>query len=863
MIPAPLRPPFFPLRGLHFLGWLLLGAVLVTSAAAKDAPGKTREIPLTLEDITELRNLALSPAVEFDKRVKTASFLTQFFELMKPSRNAHRFCLDFYSSIYTKLEPAPGGADPALQGPPFTDFVNAINQGKRRETAQAIIRQIQKGEGQEPPHPAYMVLALKADHMLTAYKVFYNDLSRQKISPYAFYFLGIVAARETRFIEAERFFEQAAGQMGSPLLERWLALDRAKILIVNGNLDEAQTLINGLLHTNPQDPQALNMLIFHSLEKKQYDGARQYLARLEPLLYADPYLITESVKWALILNEFAWAARILEQYAPQVEPTRDFYDIFSLVRAKQGKQEEANQLEQKARRLDGSRGSAALIGDELKKTLDAYRQKRRREIEGLKGIDSLTKVYLYLLHNDVANATAALTTRNGGKGPEAYEKFVLAAILRRNRLYREAVQALREVQKADPAFRPCQVLALLTDLSFRAGDAQSARAYAAELAKSFPDSYPGTVARRIPQTPAADAAKELRPVNVSSLMSRYDQYSAPFLLAEIRGHWGDAIAFATLNSWLGTSPRRGLFFHEFLKVVRIGTRYRLEPFVGTADAVLEFLRQDVPVIFCQGEMFNSQRVNTLTLIAGAAPDRGVFYAEGVTPSEPALYTEPELLEGICFAVYPKTLNPVLSPATKKAMERGAEFIQINEQAFNIQSKPDYDARLFTQRKQSILQETGAGALPHKLAFARWVIRNQTPGAAKEYLDALRPSCQESAHYWFLSAVMESRRKNIARAQACLDEALKRSPDNTRFLLSQGLIYYQSNELAQALQLAERLRDQFPEDPTVSAHLMLLYDKANDPEKKKAEENRLKNLIHVENVQIDLDPDQSAAPLGRP
>nr|HQH71364.1 hypothetical protein [bacterium] len=244
---------------------------------------------------------------------------------------------------------------------------------------------------------------------------------------------------------------------------------------------------------------------------------------------------------------------------------------------------------------------------------------------------------------------------------------------------------------------------------------------------------------------------------------------------------------------------------------------------------------------------------------GAAPDRGVFYAEGVTPSEPALYTEPELLEGICFAVYPKTLNPVLSASTKQALEKGGEFLQINEQSFNIRNKPDYDARLFTQRKQSILQETGALALPLKLAFARWVIRNQTPGAAKEYLDALRPSCQESAHFWFLTAVMESRRKNISQAQACLGEALKRSPDNTRFLLSQELIHYQSNELVQALQLAEHLRDQFPEDPTVSAHLMLLYEKANDPEKKKAEENRLKNLIHVENVQIDLEPDESATP----
>ncbi len=859
MIPTLFRPPFVPLREFPLLGWLLLGIVLLSPASAKEAPGKNREIPLTLEDITELRNLSLSPAVEFDKRVKTASFLTQFFELMKPSRNAHRFCLDFYSSIYAKLEPSPGGPDPVLQEPPFTDFANAINQGKRRDTAPAVIQRIQKEKGREIPHPAYMVLALKADHMLTAYIVFYNDLSRQRISPYAFYFLGIVAARENRFIEAERFFEQAAGKMGSPLLERWLTLDQAKILIVNGNLDEARVLIDGLLKTNPQDPQALNLLIFHCLEKKQYDAARQYLARLEPLLYADPYLITESVKWALILNEFDWAARILEQYAPQVEPTRDFFEIFSLVRAKQGKQEEANQLEQKARRLDGSRGSATLIGDELKKTIDAYRQKRRREIEGLKGIDSLTKVYLYLLHNDVASATAALTTRNDGKGPEAYEKFVLAAILRRNRQYREAVQALRDVQKADPAFRPCQVLALLADLSLRAGDTRQAGAFAGELVKRFPESYAAAAARRIPPKSTASSPPFLMPMKVSPLLSRYDQYSAPFLLSEIRGHWGDAIAFASLNSWLGTSPRRGLFFHEFLKVVRIGTRYRIEPFVGTADAVSEFLQQDIPVIFCQGEMFNSQRVNILTLIAGAAPDRGVFYAEGVTPSEPALYTEPELLEGICFAVYPKTLNPVLSASTKQALEKGGEFLQINEQSFNIRNKPDYDARLFTQRKQSILQETGALALPLKLAFARWVIRNQTPGAAKEYLDALRPSCQESAHFWFLTAVMESRRKNISQAQACLGEALKRSPDNTRFLLSQELIHYQSNELVQALQLAEHLRDQFPEDPTVSAHLMLLYEKANDPEKKKAEENRLKNLIHVENVQIDLEPDESATP----
>lgn len=845
---------------LWYAGWLLLGAVAHFSLPATAAPEKAKEIPLTLEDITELRKLSLSPAVEFEKRVKTASFLTQFFELMKPSRNAHRFCLDFYASIYALVEPVAGDADPLIQQPPFTDFAAAINQGRRHETAQAIIRHLQQEEGKKLPHPAYQVLALKAGHMLTAYTVFYADLSRQKISPYAFYFLGIVAARENRFIEAERFFEQAAGKMGSPILERWLALDRAKILIVNGSLEEAEDIIEGLLKADPHDPQALNMLIFNSLEKKQYDSARQHLARLEPLLYADPYLITESVKWALLLNEFEWAARILEQFAPQVEPIRDFYEIFALVRAKQGRQDEARQLEQKGRELDGSRGSATLVSEELKKTIDTYREKRRREIEGLKGIDSLTKVYLYLLHNDVESATAALTTHNDGKGPASYEKFVLAAILRRNKQYGEAIEVLQALYRNDPEFRPCQVLALLADLSLRAGNAKLAVSYSSELAKRFPDSYAGKTAHRYLQNPSApDSTKPVLTVDVSSLMSRYEQYSAPFVMAEVRGHWGDAISFGTLNSWLGTSPRRGLFFHEFLKVMRIGTRYRLEPFAGDPAAVLDFLRQDVPVIFCQGDMFNSQRLNTLTLITGAAPDRGLFYAEGITPSEPALYTGPELLEGICFAVYPKTLNPELSPETKKAIEKGNEFIQINEQAFTIRSQPDYDARLFTQRKQSILKESGAISLPVKLAFARWVIRNQTPVAAKEYMDALRSSCQDSAHYWFLRGVMESRRKNIAQAQTCLDEALKRSPDVIRYLLSQVLIYYQSNELAQAIQLAEHLRDQFPEEPTVSAHLLLLYEKANDPEKKKAEENRLKNLIHVENVQIDLDPNEPVKP----
>lgn len=799
---------------------------------------------LTLEDINALRAQIFSRNIDYERRVQVASTLTRWFEIQNRSRNARRLCLDFYDSLASILEDESPSEE--LQEP-FIGFAQAIDRGKRQDTAVAIEGLISNASD-AVLHPGLSLLALKAETMAPAYRVLFADFTNQKLTPYSLYVFGILAAREKRFIEGERFLMRAKDRLGSPILERWLSIDLAKLFTVNKKNDEARQIVRNLLEKNPQDPQALNISIFNNLDNKK-DLARQQLSQLINLLYPDPYLIAETAKLAIQLMELDTAARILEQYESKVEPSRDFFEVFAFVRKNQGKQQEAEQYLEKARRIHDSRvavTSAEPLRYELKEAV-ADPGEPRRDVEWPEGVDTLSKAYYRLLDEDYANAIAILQANQSNP----YESFILAAIQRRSGDLTQAALTLQQIKAHFPEFHPYEILSLLADYAIRRNDTPQALAYYREILDRFPESYQADAARKVCNLPAdAFPLTVVQSIEASPRMSRYSNYAAPFLVTEIREHWGDSASFATFTNLLQVSPRRGILFHEFVTVLASITRHQVIPFIGIGEGVLNCLRQDIPVIFCQGDMFDNQLITELAMLTGGDERRGIFYAEGVTPYEPHLFTEKELLEGICFAVYPSSLEPQWPAAMTNAIERGKEFIKLHLDASHIRTDPDYDAAYYTQRQQSILSENDIILWPIKLAFARWTIRNKPGTISGQYLQALEEFCRESAHYWFISAVNQANQKNSDRANQLLEKALKRCPENPRFLLAQVRILDQTQKMEEAIALTENLRYQYPENTYVSYQLLLLYRKAGEIEKGRIEEERLKKILNVEIITID-------------
>jgi len=809
-----------------------------------------KEIPqpsISEEDLVKAHTMAFSKQVDYSERIKIARSLAMILEKMNRTRNARYFCLDFYSSVSSMLQDDWNPVETPVLAEPYSQFADAIDKGKRKETIERIHNLLLK-EGGDDPHPSLGVLALKSDEMSTVYGVFFSDLADKKIAASSYHVLGILAARESRMVEAERFMEKAKGGLGAPMLERWLTIDLIKISIVNNRIAEAKVLIDRLLEQNPKDAYALNMTIFSNLKNGKKDLARQQLSRLIPLLYEDPYLLAETAKLAIELKELDTAVSILETFESKVESNWDFFRVFSLVRKMQGKNDESVQWMEKANTVRQTRVSVS--GAELS---EAIQQSENGDIQGL---DSLATVYLSLLNNDVHKAVQVLESLDKTGG---YERFVLATILRRNEQYNKAISTLKDCKQNSPAFRPYQVLAQLADLSFRAGNEEEATAFYQELKQTFPGSRQAEVAERYLKNPS-DARSEnaIAPMKISGLMSRYSQYAAPFVLKEIWNYWGDRFTFASINSLLGTSHRRGLMFGELFSVINNWTRYQAVPFNGKSEAVQEFLSRQIPVLYCQGEMFLNQSLAGLSIVTGANPAIGQFYAEGVLPSDPHLLTEADLLEGICLAVYPTSVDFEPSTIAKQCIQLGEEYIQLCKDALAIDNNPDSDTSRFIKRRNSILKETSPVFLPHQLAFARRVIRKKTYTSANKYLNALEAMGQKSAQFWSLYAFLQSR-KNNAQAQTALDRALKIVPGDPQFIQAKALVMLKAGQIADAISLMENLRAQFPESPSISAHLLLLYENSGDAQKKEAEANRLKNYFNVENIQIDSGPSNDSTP----
>ncbi len=802
---------------------------------------------LSTEDINALRTKIFSNASNFKQRTKIASTLTRLLEIRNRSRHARRLCLDFYSSAAIQIkDSSPSKPTSLIQ--PYKEWAQAIDKGIRQETIAKIDAHLKKNPD-AVPHPYLALLALKANSMNLAYYALFEDISDKQVDASSLYVLGIIAARESRFIEAERFMIRAQGGLGSLTLERWLLLDLAKISIVNKKIDDSHRFIQQLLSQNPKDAQALCIMIMSNMEKKK-DLARQQLSQLIDILYPDPYLIAETAKLAIQLMEMDTASGILEKFLPQVEPNRDFYETLAFVRKNQGKEDQAEEWAAKARQVRDFRVAVSMqtpLDKELKEAVD-LRNQRKAELDKLEGMDRISKAYYCLLDADHENAIAILQHPQA----TAYESFILADIQRRAGLIRDAAGVLRSLKSNHPDFRPYQVLALLADFNVRLGDSKQAISLYKELKQRFPQSYQAEVSTRVLSNPKLlDAPQWNQPIPISNRASRFTQHAAPFALTEIRKYWGDPISFASLANLMGVSPHNGISFAELIAVLNSLTRYQVTPFTGVKEAIFDCLQQKIPIVFCQGEMFSNQLITRLTLLTGADESREIFYAEGITPYEKHILTETEILGGICCALYPSTMEPQWSNETLSAIEKGKEYITLHMEASRIRTDPNYDALSFMERRNTIVKETGRESTALQLAFCRWITKNQPALIAIQYLKNIEVSCGNNAIFQFFLAEMYARLKKPEEAGNFLEKAINRQPETPRFELAKVRMLSQYGETGIAIKKAETLRNQFIDDPTVSFQLLLLYKESGNTKKMIEEEARLEKLIHRK---INIDPD---------
>ncbi|MEW6235936.1 MAG: tetratricopeptide repeat protein [Candidatus Omnitrophota bacterium] len=818
-----------------------------------------KQSDLSSQELVEALNRIVSSSVNYDERVKLAAEVIDRLEKMgKPSfsEQARKICLEFYASIPPNIKSACQNDPVKPFDKNFHEYAQLIDRGKRNDALAKIHAYLENKENKNP-HPSLAVMALKSDDMPSCYAVLFVDLAQRKVSPYSQYVIGYLTARIKRMREAEQLLTLAKDKLGDPILEDWITFDLAKIYIVNGETEKAGQIIDNQLKKSPNNAGMLYLKVLYFIANRNDDAARQQLARLEPFLYEDPYLLANTATTAVRINEVDTAVRILEKFEAMVEPNREFYSAFAMVRKVQGKIGDAEKYTEKANRIPDVRVAVAGMlppSEELKKIIASVRDEKQSRYASLEGIDPLAKSYMNLLDYNAVSAINILEELVKDKPANyVWERFTLAAFQRRFGKIGDALETLKTIAKNHPEFRPYRMLALLADLSYRLGDEAQAKTYYAELDKQFPQSYQAFVAKRfLNSSYSKDKTDILYPIRLSPLMSQFANYSAPFVFSEIGNYWGDNVEFSTVCAQLGVNPRRGLQFNEFLAALLTWTRYRIVPFIGSSDAVLEFLKQKIPVVFCQGDMFAGNNMIGPCLIVGADPGRGLFYAENVTPSDPHLYASEELMEGICLAAYPDSLNPTYSKEAEQAIALGEEYARLNSNATKKRRDNKTDDKDFLKRRETIAQEKSPLAVPMQLAFARWIVQNEKADRAKKYFDSIQPLGKDSAQFLFLSADFDFRQKRLDPAAKALDAVVQKSPENPRYALALMRIMYLQGKIKEALRMTESMREQFPEDPAVSAHLMALYDKTGAKEKKAAEEKRLKDFLHIENIEINLD-----------
>ena len=806
---------------------------------------------LSLEDVEEARRLILSNQVDFKARVDLATRLSILFEQIGRPETARKLTLEFISSANSQLQSA-AATTPATGN--WAAIAETVHAGKYLTAAKALQDELNKNPS-APVNPAAMIIALKSDDMLTAYQLFYAELSTGVRSAYADYLLSILAAREKRVTEASQMMKQAEGRLSPDRLNHWVAMDRAKLATVMNEFDEAERLLNALIQKAPNDPHTLYLFLLLDFARGQKDQAGRRLAQLVPKLQPDPYLLAQAATLAVRLNETDAAARMLETHEAKVEANRDFYEAFALVKKAQGKTSESDVYFAKANQLKETRVAVETRGEQerlLSQALASARQSSGPSSAEMDGVTPVSKAYLYLLENNPGAAVAALQKRIETQKAEPTEYIILQTLQRRTEKLSEAKTTLARLKKAYPEFQPYYVLAHLADYAARTNDAKNAKAYYQELIKAFPKSNQAIAAVDWLKNNQLNANATI-PIKVSPLLTRYHQYGAAFVLSEIINYWDETTTFAKVSSAIGVSAQRGIQFHELIPVILNGANFEINPVAPTFDAISAIITNRVPVVLCYGEMFGEQTLESLFLLVGADPVRRVVYAEGVRGDDPHVLTEPELLSGIALALHPGTVNMPEDETTKNALTLGADQVRLNLDAIMLARKEIESSEAFTQRMASSASQTGGEFIPMQMAYARWMARRGQKDETKKYLEDIRKNCNSIGEYHFLNAQYNFSQKDYALALNDIQTARGLQPQHPRWTLALARILYTQDKVKEAIQTCEEICIQHPENLTTAAYLLSLYKRTGNTEKLQQETQRLKDALNVETLPIDETP----------
>lgn len=818
----------------------------------QNAAAQTNAVELTAKDVEALQQKTVSEELPYAVRHEVAK--SAVFWLMQNDRQIEaKMILMRFSGSLRHNESAQTNAIP----PELDQAIVAIDEGKYEEARSKINAYIQSTP---LPHESLSIIALKADHEPAAYYGLFADAKDESLSIYSSYVMGILLVRSQGLQQASLYFQSSESQTLSPSLNRWLKIDAAKFNLISGVFDRTHSILDELLKQNPKDAQALFWKARALKAQNQDERSREALAQLIPNLYPDIYLITESASLALQLGELNTAAGILTEHETKLNPSRDFYELFSIVRNQQNQKEESVALSKNALSLPIKPEPVSahwIQTTRLQAVLQEIRNERRAETQAVEGGDPLDKAFLFLVNEDSAAAKSTLQELIKTYPPFNEAQFMLSSIHRREGKVKEALQTLQQLHKTSPAFRRYSVLSMMADYAVQLEDPTNAGKYYELIQKEFPESYQSAAAALYKQAGAPKEQRNAHAVKISPTFSKYDHYASAFVIKELMAHWDTHITFARISSQIGVSPRRGLSFIElFFSIVKMA-QYSVYPFSANVQVVSEFLNQNIPIVFCKGNMFASQNLELSGMITGYDVTRKLVYFESVLPGNVHVLTEKELLEGICMAVYPVDTAVVLSDQMKQAFSVGDEFINLNAAAGELNVKKDaatdlhFDLNQFNERIQSVPKETAIGLIPLQLAVLKYQIQHQ-PGQAAGTAKTLQPSCENIAQYWFDIAAIDFAGKQYQNALHHIEKAIQLAPGNIRYPIGKARAYEKLGKLNEAIALCEQLREEYPHNPSINMHLLAFYEKAGDTKKMEAERTRLKNLLKVEEVKIKLD-----------
>lgn len=808
-------------------------------------------VELTAQDVEELQHKILSDQLPYAVRHEVAQSAVFLLQQQDRQIESKRLFLRFANQLRHDERLESSTIPPEL-----VKATHSIDQGNYVEARKGIDAYIQSNPN---PHDSLSIVALKADHEPAAMYGLFADAKDEVLSVYSSYVMGIMLVRNQALKQAAIHFQTVSSPNLSPRIDRWLKIDEAKFGLIIEDYSFAHSKLDNLLSENEKDAQAIFWKARAYKAQQKDEQSREVLARLIPVLYPDTYLVTETVSLTVALNELDIAALILTDFEKKLTPSRDFYELFAIVRGLQKQAEASNALKQKAESMEIDRNAVSdswIKTTRLSAVLKQIQSERRAQTLDVATGDPLDKAYLLLLNEDATEAIRVLEELIKTYPPFHEAQFMLSSLHRRQGNIQKAFQTLQTLHQNSPKFRRYVILQSLADYAVQLNDQANAKSYYELIQKEYPASYQAETAKLFLQNGSSQQRKT-QAVAVSSVMTKYENYSAPFIIKEILTHFDSHNTFSRLSSLTGTSPRKGLGFVELFYAILKVTQYSVKPFSGTVPVVSNYLSQEIPVVYCKGGMFASQHLELAGVITGYDVTRKLVYLETVLPGTSHVLTEQELLEGICIAVHPIDVAVNRTDEMKQAFGVGNEFINLNLACNELRIKEDqnddlhFDLDKFNERIGSIAQEPGKGFIPLKLAVLRYQIQRDTQKAAS-YAKSLEEGCSEVAQYWFDLSAIDFEMKQFQKALEHIGKAVELSPGNIQYQIGKARAFEKLNQTKDAVALCEKLRDEHPHNPAVSMHLLAFYEKSGLMEQKAVEEARLKKLLNVRDVKIQLD-----------